>query len=55
MNIGSKPTEGWFRTELHHPDPGGHLLKVVAIGFLFVAGKGLEIWKPRRALKAAYG
>ena len=42
MNVGSESTEGWFRTEPHHPDPGGHLLEVVVIGFLFVSGKGLE-------------
>ena len=42
MNIGSESTEGWFRLELQHPEFRGHLLEVVAIGFFFVTGGGLE-------------
>ena len=42
MNVGPESAEGWFRAELHHPNLGGHLLKVVAIRFLFVTGEGLE-------------
>ena len=42
MNVGSKSTEGWFKSELQHPKLRGHLLEVVAIGFFFVTGEGLE-------------
>ena len=42
MNAGSELAEGWFKSELHHPELRGHLLEVVAIGFFFVTGEGLE-------------
>ena len=42
MNIGSESTEGWFKSEIQHPELRGHLLEVVEIGFFFVTGEGLE-------------